>query len=330
MSKNGSTGEPLPNRFLVEAESAGTRIDVFLRDRLPGTSRAIIRDEISAGRVLVHGRSVSKSRVVREGEEIDLTSFRDRRGEAILPDPEGELRVIHEDARFVVVEKEAGLPTLPKDAEDRNALACRLASRYPETVGVSRPLEAGLVHRLDTETSGLLVAARDVETWQAFRAEWKFRRVQKEYLALVRGEVRKSFTILHPIAHHPRSARRMIISPEGKSAESRVLAMRPGRKWSLVSVSLREGRRHQIRVHLAEAEHPVAGDPIYGEGPEKDRVPRLMLHASWLKFRTDVGARPTGFVSAPPADLTGMIRKRLGDAGIEAMEHYLEGLPRRR
>lgn len=321
---------PLPDLLVVDAAGAGKRIDVFLRDRLTGTSRTIIREEIAAGRVLMSGQRLAKSRILREGEEIDLADFRDRRGEEIRPDREGVLRVIDERKRFVVVDKEAGLPTLPKDAEETAALACRLVAKYPELAGVGGRFEAGLVHRLDSGTSGLLVAARDEETWRRLRGEWKLRRVEKEYFALVRGVVKKSFTILKSIAHHPRSARRMIISPTGKSAESRVVPVYSRTKWSLVSVSLREGRRHQIRLHLADIDFPVAGDPVYGEGPEKDRVPRLMLHALWLKFRPGEGEAPLGFISPPPDDFVEAIGKRLGQDGVEAMKSYREQLLRRR
>ncbi len=330
MTDEKNQSGPLPDRLVVDAAGAGKRIDVFLRDRLTGTSRTIIREEIAAGRVLMEGRRLTKSRLLREGDEIDLADFRDRRAEEITPDPEGNLPVIHEAAGFVVVDKEAGLPTLPRDADDTAALACRLVAKYPELAHVGGRFEAGLVHRLDTMTSGLLVAARNEETWRRFRGEWRLRRVDKEYFALVRGVVKKSFTILQSIAHHPRSARRMIISPTGKSAESRVRPIQSRGKWSLVSVSLREGRRHQIRLHLSDIDIPVAGDPVYGESAEKDGVPRLMLHALWLKFRSNEGEGPAGYISPPPDDFTAAIRKRLGESGVEAMKAYRAELLRRR
>lgn len=328
MNAENRAGSDLPGAVVVDAAGAGKRIDVFLRDLLPGTSRTVIREEIAAGRVRIDGRPVAKGRSVYEGEEIDISAFRDRRRETIAPDPEGDLRVLHEEETFLVVDKEAGLPALPANADETAALACRVAARYPETAGVGGRFESGLVHRLDTATSGLLVVARDEPTWRLLRAEWKLRRVEKEYLALVRGGVRKPFTVLHPIAHHPKSARRMIVSPSGKSAESRVRPLASGGRRSLVAVSLREGRRHQIRVHLASAGFPVAGDDLYGEGPEKDGVPRLMLHALWLRFRPGEGAR-RGFLSEPPDDFRAAAEKSVGRDGSRAIDRYREELLRR-
>ena len=220
------------------------------------------------------------------------------------------------------MEKPSGLPTMPKDGADAAALACRLAARYPELTGVGPPLEAGLVHRLDAETSGLLVAARSEADRQALRFLWKWRRVDKEYLALVHGAVSRSFTVLLAIGHHPKSARRMVLSPGGMSAESRVRPLCRGKNWSLVAVSLREGRRHQIRVHLAESGYAVAGDPLYGNGPAKDSVPRLMLHASRLGFRIDPSSEAVRFYSRPPEDFVSSVNRKLRGRVEEAMDQY--------
>ncbi len=325
----GSDHPELPSSVVVDAAGAGKRLDLFLRDRLAGVSRGAIRSEIAFGRILVDGKPHAAGRPVREGARIDLSAFRDRRLETIAADGEGELIVVHEEERFLVVEKPPGLAAMPRNGEDTAALACRLVAHYPELADVGGPLEAGLVHRLDNGTSGLLVVARDGDTWEKLREQWKWRRVEKEYFALVKGSLKKTFTILRPIAHHPKSARRMVISDGGRSAESLVRPVRAGGKSSLVSVSIREGRRHQIRVHLAGAGHPVLGDVLYGKGAEEDHVPRLMLHASWLKFRADGVGEFRSFASAPPADFKEVIRKRLGREGEAAAESYLENLSRR-
>jgi 23S rRNA-/tRNA-specific pseudouridylate synthase len=120
----------------------------------------------------------------------------------------------------------------------------------------------------------------------------------------------------------------MVVSPSGKSAESRVRPLASGRRRSLVAVSLREGRRHQIRVHLSSAGFPVAGDDLYGEGPEKDGVPRLMLHALWLRFRPGEG-EPRGFLSEPPGEFRAAVKKWIGPEGSPAIDRYREDLARR-
>lgn len=314
--------DDFPKEIEVSPDEGGTRLDLFLRGRLPGTSRAWWKTRIEEGRVLRNGRPAKKSDSVAAGDTIDLTRVAPAEAAAVRPTGAGELVVLYEDESVVVVEKEAGLPTLPRDGEDTNALACRLAARYPELRSVGKPLEAGLLHRLDKGTSGLLVAARDGETYARLREQWRWRRVEKEYVALVAGAVERPFTVLLPIAHHPRSGKRMIAG-EGRTAETRVRPVHRGERCSVVVADLREGRRHQIRVHLAESEHPVIGDPLYGrvrEGKKRgEDGPRLMLHAYSLRFRADREGNPVHVLSLPPEDFTGEVRRRLGEKGVEVM-----------
>ncbi|MFH1680826.1 MAG: RluA family pseudouridine synthase [Candidatus Eisenbacteria bacterium] len=318
--------DPFPSEIVVGEPGDGVRLDLFLRGRFPSCSRAHLRGEIEKGHVIRNGRPARKGDLLRAGDRIDLRSFRAPEETPIAPDPSGELAVLHEDSRLVVVSKEAGLPTLPRDETDTNALACRLVARYPELLRVGPPFEAGLLHRLDTETSGLLVAARTPESYRLLRDQWRWRRVLKFYLALVEGEARGSFTMLLPIAHHPKSRKRMTVGEEGRSAETRCRSLFAARRSSLLLVNLREGRRHQIRVHLAAAGHPVWNDPLYSKRGKR-RGGRLMLHALRLRFRPREGDERIDIVDPPPPAFAGILRGVLGDGAIRALQRALRVRP---
>ena len=306
--------------FTVRAGEAGRRIDVLLRERFPEVSRALWKEEIAAGRVLRNGRPVRKGALMREGDRIDAAP---PAGPSIAPDPEGELMVHHEDEAAIAVEKEAGLPTLPRSGSDTFALACRVAARYPETASVGRPLEAGLVHRLDTGTSGIVVGARNETAYVLLRDQWRLRRARKEYIVLSHGRVERPFTADAPIGHHPRSARRMIAGPGGRPARTRFEPVHHAADRTLLQADLREGRRHQIRVHLAAAGYPVVGDPVYGKGDGG----RMMLHAARVFFTSPAGEdAEVNVVSPPPPGFRERLVAEAGAEAAEAMKSLLERL----
>ena len=319
----------IPDEIVVPDDGEGKRVDHFLRDHLTDVSRAYIRRQIEKGRVARNGRAARKGATLNAGDRLDISRFVDPAERTIAAADGDKLVVLHEDRDVIVVEKEAGLPTLPVDEEDRLALACRLADRYGELARVGKPLEAGLLHRLDTGTSGLLVAARTEEAWRYLRDQWRWRRVEKRYIALVRGGVRRSFTCILPISHHPSSGRRMVAGRGGRSAETRFRSLVHSEDASLLMAELREGRRHQIRVHLAEAGHPVVGDELYG-GDREDPADRLMLHAGLLRFRPNEGREELVVASQPPADFLEHVVRALGGEAPEAIRNVLRSGPRGR
>ncbi|MBM3321376.1 MAG: RluA family pseudouridine synthase [Candidatus Eisenbacteria bacterium] len=318
--------DPIPIELVAAETDEGVRVDVFLRDRLPGCSRAHLRREIGKGHVIRNGRPIRKGDLLRAGDRIDLRALCLVDETPIAPDPSGPLVVLLETPDLVVVSKEAGLPTLPKGESDTRALACRLVARYPELLRVGPPFEAGLLHRLDTETSGLLAAARTRDAYEALREQWRWRRVEKAYLALVEGEARASFTMLMPIAHHPKSRKKMAVSKEGRSAETRCRSLFVSPRSSLLLVHLREGRRHQIRVHLASAGHPVRNDPLYSK--RGTRGGRLMLHALRLRFLSPRGSERIDVVDPPPAAFVEIVERELGQDAVRSFRRALRARSR--
>lgn len=301
--------------ILVGEEDAGTRIDVFLSAKLDGLSRAILRREIEEKRLLVNGRPIRKSYPVRVDDRIPLDWYHALLKATILPDPDGDLIVIEETDRMIAFNKQAGLPTLPKSHRDTDALACRIIARYPALAAVGGPLEGGLVHRLDTATSGVILAARTPDNYEDLRLLWRLHRVKKEYVAILDGNLVRSLNIRKGMAHQ--SGKRMKIDANGISAQTFVtpIARARNEKRTLARVEIREGRRHQIRLHTADAEHAVCGDTVYGKGEETDR---LLLHAFALTL-TVPGDEARFFYAEPPADFLHFTEKWFGGDGLDAI-----------
>jgi len=318
--------EAFPSEIVVGEGEGGVRVDLYLRERLTGATRALLRREIDAGHVLRNGRPVRKGDLLAPGDRLDLRLFHIESDSRIAPDAASPLVVLYEDPDILVVEKETGLPTLPRDSSDTRALACRLVARRPELAAIGPPHEAGLLHRLDTETSGILVAARTREAYAGLRDQWRWKRVTKAYLALVEGEARGSFTMLVPVGHHPKSGKRMVAGGGGRSAETRFRSLSGSARVSLLVANLREGRRHQIRVHLATAGHPILGDRLYARD-SKERAPRLMLHAWRLRFRVRPEDDPIEVACPPPADFVKAVEKALGGPGARALDRAVRSAP---
>jgi 23S rRNA pseudouridine1911/1915/1917 synthase len=274
--------------FVVAAHEGGLRLDRFLVARIPRWSRRQSHAAIAAGAVLVNRRRGRKGDMVRPGDVVDarLGDFiGDLVGQSDVP-----LAILYEDDALVVVDKPAGVPAVALRPGDRGTIANALIARYPELAGVGRPFEAGLVHRLDTPTSGVLAAARSQSDWQGLRAQFSARRVGKLYVAAVGGAVTQSGAISIPIGHRPGDPRTMVVAAESSHpgrARQAITRYRPVQRWgdgTLLAVTIPTGVRHQIRVHLASIGHPVLGDPLYADQTSANAAPRLMLHAARLTF----------------------------------------------
>lgn len=282
------------------------RVDRLLADALPGFSRRRIQELLDDGRIRIGGRRPSKGNRIEPGAEITVEVEDDPPLE-----PEGDLPVpvLYEDEAIVVLDKPAGRPGHALRPSDRGTIANFLAARYPETRDASnRPLEHGLAHRLDTDTSGVIVVARTRAVWTVLRARFEAREVAKGYVALVCGTLDAPGEIGRPIEPHPRNRRRVRVVPAGEepspSARVALTRHRPHARYSgftLVDVEMTTGVRHQIRAHLASIGHPVAGDVLYG-APADPRIPRHLLHAAWIALRHPATEQPVRFESALAED----------------------------
>ncbi len=200
-----------PSRFVVVEDQAGSRLDLFLARQDPDHSRSLYQRAIAEGRVRLNGRRAKKWERVSPGDAVEVEAF-ETAAAGPKPDPSVPFVVVHEDDAIIVVDKPAGVPVHPHRPEETGTLANGLVARYPELVGVgSQPLEPGLVHRLDTQTSGLLVVARTPAVFRTLASAFAERRVEKVYIALVLGSPPATTAITTPIGHHPTDPRRMVV-----------------------------------------------------------------------------------------------------------------------
>lgn len=293
-----------PLSFEVQADEEGLRLDVVLVRRVPAMSRKKAREMVEGGEVRLNGRPTRKGGRVQQGDQVTLARAPSKSEFSARPDPSLDLHVVHEDDHIVVVDKPAGMPSHPLREDEIGTVASALVARYPEMALVGYAArEPGILHRLDTDTSGLMIAARDEETFEALRVELRAQRIDKRYRALVEGTL-EPVHIDRPISPMPGDARRVRVGEhEGaRPARTEVVASRPHGRFTEIEVSARAATRHQIRVHLASIGHPLAGDALYG-GPVIPGLSRHFLHASEIRLvHPTTGARQL-WRSALPREL---------------------------
>jgi 23S rRNA pseudouridine1911/1915/1917 synthase len=281
----------------VPAAAAGTRLDRFLA--APLGSRARAQTLIDSGRVKVDGALVPKRHLVSSGEAIEIEDA--AADSDLVPDTTAPFAVAYEDEHLLVVDKPSGVVVHPARGHSAGTLAQALAGR---AAGGEDPWRAGIVHRLDRDTSGLLVVAKSDEVHRALKALLARRQLRREYLALVDGDPpARTGTIDAPIGRHRRDRKLMSIdSADPREARTHFEIERLLPAAALLRVALETGRTHQIRVHLAAIGHPVSGDPQYGT-PGRFGLTRQFLHAARLAFPHPVTGDPVDVRSDLPPDL---------------------------
>jgi 23S rRNA pseudouridine1911/1915/1917 synthase len=303
--------------FEIASEEAGGRLDAFLASRISERSRARLKRAIDDGEVTVDGKIVKPSYKLRAGEriEVELTAAAVI-DETLTPEPI-PLEIVYEDDQLVVINKRAGMVVHPGagifSGTLANALLFHFGSELSENAGRIRP---GIVHRLDRDTSGLIVVAKTEGAHAALGDQFRAREVYKSYVALVHGRVKEERgKIDEPIGRDPRHRTRMAVARRsGREALSLFRVRRVYGRFTLLDVEIKTGRTHQIRVHLAWLKHPVVGDEIYGAGRDTSiqdaalriqiqKLGRQFLHAAVLRFCHPVTAAPLSFKVELPAEL---------------------------
>ena len=301
------------------SEKSGERLDKFLAVNLPKFSRTRLQEFIGAGDVTVNGRVILKSGFsLKIGDAVSIPEEKYALNEKkfiIEPDRDIPMDIVYENKDIVVINKQAGLIVHPTPNQQRHTLANALVARYPEIIGVGEnPLRPGIVHRLDKDTSGLMVIAKNQKAFVFLKNQFVGRTISKTYVALVEGiPEKKEGTIQFQI--RPSASNRLKkvavrkLDKSGKksirTAETYYKVMEAvGGEYSLIEAMPKTGRTHQIRVHLSAIGHPVVGDVMYGA--KKLIAKRQMLHAYRLEFTPPKGRRLK--LEAPmPEDMSSLI-----------------------
>ena len=298
---------PTPIDFVVSENDAKLRLDQFLAKRLPEYSRSRLQQLIRSGFVQLNERSARPRQIVRGGDKIDLIEPPLEKID-VRPEPI-PLEILFEDDDLIVINKPAGLTVHPGAGQRDHTLVNALLSHCATLSGIGGKERPGIVHRLDKETSGCLVVAKNDMAHRELSKQFAARTVEKIYLALVAGKLRKPAGVIEEkIGRHPVHRQRMqVTSVRGRTAKTEYRVIRSRDQASLIECRLHSGRTHQIRVHLHHLGHPVVGDKIYAPRFAKNFA-RQMLHAWKLGFRHPRTGEWKHFEAPLPADFATAIK----------------------
>ncbi len=308
--------------MILTPDAPGPRLDQYLTAHFAERSRAEIQRWIKEGRVRVDGVAAKPGLRVEAGMVIAVevpdapAPVEGAQAEAI------PLAIVYEDGDMLVIDKPAGMVVHPSPGHEAGTLVNAVLHHAPTIEGVGGAQRPGIVHRLDRETSGLIVVAKNDRAMRNLQAQFQNRTVYKEYLALVEGGIDPPEGIIHaPVGRHPVDRKRQAILPEGSGGRARdaiteyhtlarysTRAGSAGRMtFSLLRVILHTGRTHQIRIHLAWRKHPVVGDTLYGPRTPRLAFGRQFLHAHRLRLRLPSSGAEREFVAPLPADLNSLL-----------------------
>ncbi|MDQ6618899.1 MAG: 23S rRNA pseudouridine(1911/1915/1917) synthase RluD [Pseudomonadota bacterium] len=281
---------------------AGSRFDQALARVLPQFSRSRLQTWIESGRVTVDGRSIDVRYKVKGGEDVVLRPAPDEHEQAYTAEAIA-LDIVHEDDTLLVIDKPAGLVVHPGSGNWQGTLLNALLHHAPHLAGVPR---AGIVHRLDKDTTGLLVVAKTLEAQTALVRALQAHTVRREYAAVAAGDIAQDGTVDAPIGRHPTRRTHMAVVANGKPARTHYRVLERFGVATSIACRLETGRTHQIRVHLASLSHPLIGDPVYGKAQAVE-FPRQALHAARLDLTHPASGRLCSWRSPLPEDLAGLL-----------------------
>ena len=319
--------DPTPQELTstVPDSAAGRRFDAVLAELFPEYSRSRLSSWIKSGDARLDGEQVRPRDPVRGGEAVSLRVVQEVQTHS---EPEDiALDVLYEDAHVFVIDKPAGLVVHPGAGNPTGTLVNALLHRDPALNALPR---AGIVHRLDKDTSGVMVVARTLPAHTALVEQLSARAVHRQYLAVVVGALVSGGTANLPIDRHPRDRIRMAVREDGRDAVTHYRLRERFRAHTLLECRLETGRTHQIRVHMQHLKHPIIGDPLYG-GPlklPKGATPELVdtlrgfkrqaLHAETLEFAHPVGGEPVRCSAPMPADMQALVAVLRDDSAAAA------------
>jgi 23S rRNA pseudouridine1911/1915/1917 synthase len=290
----------MDTKYDFVADVPGARLDSYLAARLSGISRTRLQKLIAGGLVTVNGQAARAGLKLAAGDHL-LVSVPPILPGTLAAEPI-PLRILYEDEDLLVIDKPAGLTVHPAPGHPEHTLVNALLSHFPRLAEMGDLLRPGIVHRLDRDTSGVLVVAKNATAWLNLAEQFRARTVGKTYLVLVKGRLTPDSGIIEaPIGRDPADRKRMAVVSGGRFARSEYRVVRYFNGYSLLEVKLQTGRTHQIRVHLKAIGFPVVGDRVYGL--KSPHLSRQFLHAYRLGFRLPSTGEYREFTADLPTDL---------------------------
>ena len=274
-------------KFIVTKENIGKRLDAYVSSLKDNISRSNAQKLIKNNKIFVNGKNVKESYKVKENDEIRII-IEEPKKSSLKPE-NIPLDIIYEDNDIIVINKPKGMVVHPGNGNHEGTLVNAVLAYAKDLSGIGGKLRPGIVHRIDKDTSGLIIVAKNDEAHKNLSEEIKNHEVTKIYTCLVRGNISEDdATIDMPIGRDKNDRKKMAVTEDGKKAITHFRVLKRYGNYTLLRVKIDTGRTHQIRVHMAKIGHPIIGDEVYSNGKNEFNVHGQMLHSTYLKFKHPV------------------------------------------
>lgn len=296
-------------KLVVNGENVGIRLDAYIAENMNNLSRTMVKKLVEDGNVSVNGKNQKVSYKVQENDEI-LVNLPEAK-ELDIQAEDIPVEVVYEDKDIIVVNKPKGLVVHPANGNWEGTLVNAIMAICKDSLsGIGGEIRPGIVHRLDKDTSGLLIIAKNDEAHLNMSNQIKDRQVKKIYYALVRGVVPENeATINMPIGRSTKDRKKMAVTKNGKEAITHFRVLERFNKYTLLEVKIDTGRTHQIRVHLSEIGHPVVGDEVYSNGKNEFGVKGQLLHAKSLDFKHPITGKQMHLETELPEEFENVLKQ---------------------
>ncbi len=295
------------HEIIVKAEDKGIRIDIFIASEFPEISRSYCKKLIIDGKVLLNNARTKPSYCVSDGDIINITI--DTPTEIGLIAQDIKIDIIYEDDDIIIINKARGMVVHPSHGHNDKTLVNALLFHCDKMPVIGGQLRPGIVHRIDKDTTGLLVAAKNDNAHITLSKQFKDKTAGRKYYALVEGVIKDDGEICEPIARHKKDRKKMGVAKGGRTAHTKYKIYKSYSKYTLLDVKLLTGRTHQIRVHLTHIMHPVVGDKVYGYKKQKFNLEGQLLHAYELSLKHPKTGVSMIFNAPMPEDFKSVLRK---------------------